>query len=109
MPTQQDDKSLIKFFELRINRCRELAIISKEALVNPVDLRNASMDEFEKQDNRETGGEVSIAGLQKEFSRLKPLFIDLNYSNKVINHIEHQINEAKRHIDDDVARLKVSY
>jgi hypothetical protein len=109
MPTQRDEKTLIKFFELRINRCKEFAKISKEALVNPVDLRKASMDDFEKQEDRETGGEHSIADLQKEFSTLKPLFNDLDFSTEVINHIEHKINEAKKHIDEDMARLKVSY
>jgi hypothetical protein len=109
MPTQQDEKTLIKFFELRINRCKELAKISKEAMVNPADLRNASLDEFEKQADREAGGEVSIADLQDEFSRLKPLFNDLDFPNTILNHIEHQINEAKKHIDEGMARLKVSY
>jgi hypothetical protein len=51
------------------------------------------MDEFEKQENRETGGKDSIADLQKEFSTLKPLFNDLDYSHEVLNHIEHKINE----------------
>lgn len=67
MQTQQDEKTLIMFFELRINLSRELAKISRAALVNPADLRNASLNEFEKQADRETGGEVSIADLQKDF------------------------------------------
>ena len=94
MPTEKDTKKLSLYFKSRVKHCEELSMVSKKALLDPVDINIASVDEYIKRKNIETCGRDSFILLQGEFKNMMKDFIKLGYSEGNLNRIEMDIENA---------------